>query len=139
MKNVLLFLCLLFFSCSHELKYNEIITACGCEQPQENLSWLKELITKAENDKTGNCIGTIWLIKYKGKDIFVTDMALGSGGIANYFFDCSGNHLIWRNGESYCPSDYVGKNHFYVDDEKDFANFFHDVKLDVVIYSNTKL
>lgn len=46
MKNVLFFLCLLFFSCSHELKYNEIITACGCEQPQENLSWLKELITK---------------------------------------------------------------------------------------------
>ena len=91
------------------------------------------MITKAENDKTGNYIGTIWLIKYKGKDIFVTDMALGSGGIANYFFDCSGNHLIWRNGESYCPSDYVGKNHFYVDDENDFANFFNDVKFTFLV------
>lgn len=130
-----------FFSKWVHICRNDRFYCCSCRLNSTGINgWVcSGICTKAENDKTGNYIGTIWLIKYKGKDIFVTDMALGSGGIANYFFDCSGNHLIWRNGESYCPSDYVGKNHFYVDDEKDFANFFHDVKLDVVIYSNTKL
>ncbi|MGI6340032.1 MAG: hypothetical protein ACOXZV_11750 [Bacteroidales bacterium] len=110
---------------------------CGCEQPQKELPWLKELIIKAETDKTGNYWGTIWLLNYKGQDIFVTDMMLGSGGIANYFFNCSGDHLVWKNGiDSYCPSDFVGKGHFYVEDEKDFAKFFHNSKLEVIIYSN---
>lgn len=63
-------------------------------------------------------------------------MMLGSGGILNYFFDCSGNHLIWRSGESYCPSNFVGNHHFFVEDEEDFRAFFHSTKLDVVIYTS---
>jgi len=110
---------------------------CGCGQPQKELPWLKELIIKAETDKTGNYWGTIWLLNYKEQDIFVTDMMLGSGGIANYFFNCSGDHLVWKNGiENYCPSDFVGKGHFCVEDEEDFAKFFHNSKLEVIIYSN---
>lgn len=132
------------FSCQNKDKIeipaiDENIKACGIKQPQKNLPWLKELIKKAETDKTGNYLGTIWLIRYKERDIFVTDMALGSGGIANYFFDCSGNHLIWRRGESYCPSDFVGSHHFFIEDEEDFGVFFHSTKLDVVIYTNIPL
>ncbi len=131
--------CFMFLSCSHDVQKKqddiEITTACGCEIPQENLAWLKEMITKAESDTTGNYVGTIWLIKYKEQDIFVTNMMLGSGGVANYFFDCSGNHLILQDGESYCPSQFVGNGHFFIEDEKDFEVFFHNTKLDNVVYS----
>jgi|AGTN01.3.fsa_nt_gi hypothetical protein len=146
MKKLLIFIAyiLILSSCQNKNEMNipeidETIKACGVSQPQINLLWLKELIKKAETDKTGNYIGTIWLIKYKEQDIFVTDMALGSGGIANYFFDCSGNHLVWREGEGYCPSDFVGNNHFFVEDEEDFGTFFHAAKLNVIIYTNVPL
>ncbi len=133
---IVLILSILFISCNSDFQ-ETTSKACGCEQPQKELPWLKELIKKAETDKTGNYWGTIWLLNYKGQDIFVTDMMLGSGGIANYFFDCSGNHLIWRRGEDYCPSDFVGKGHFYIEDEEDFGKFFHNSKLGVIVYSNT--
>lgn len=131
----------LVLSCSQEVQVDtNPITACGCGQAQENLPWLKELIKKAETDQTGNYWGTIWLVKYKGQDLFVTNMMLGSGGIANYVFDCSGNHLVFKRGEgSYCPSDFVGNGHFYVEDDADFGTFFHSMKLDVVVYSTLPL
>ena len=68
--------------------------ACGVENPKNNIEWLAELIKKAETDKSGNYLGSIWLEKYNGNDIFVIDMALGSGGIAYYFYDCKGNSFI---------------------------------------------
>lgn len=86
------------------------LTACGVKDPQKNLEWLSKLIEKAENDKTGNYWGTIWLEKYKGNDVFVTNMALGSGGIMHYYFDCQGNS-------------FVPESHF-------------DLKLNCVIYTN---
>ncbi len=73
---------------------NSELTACGIKEPQKNIEWLSKLIAKAENDKTGNYWGTIWLEKYKGNDVFVTDMALGSGGIMYYYFDCQGNAFV---------------------------------------------
>lgn len=142
MKKFLIFLSFFFvWSCiQDEQVVDKTITDCGCELPQEKLPWLKELIKKAETDKTGNYWGTIWLVKYKGQDLFVTNMMLGSGGIANYVFDCSGNHLIFKRGEgNYCPSDFVGNGHFYVEDETDFGTFFHSMKLDVVVYSTLPL
>jgi hypothetical protein len=111
------------------------VAACGCEQSQKDLPWLKELIKKANTDKTGNYWGTIWLEKYKGQDIFVTNMMLGSGGIMYWFFDCSGNHLIFQSGEGYCPSDFVGNGHFFIEDEEDFGSFILNMKLNAVIYS----
>ncbi|HNS30665.1 MAG TPA: hypothetical protein PKL52_09060 [Tenuifilaceae bacterium] len=90
------------------------ISACGICNPSKNISWLKEMIDRAEADKSGNYIGTIWLEKSKNDDVFVTNMALGSGGIAYYFFDCGGNPYIPENIEQ----------------------FTNEMKLNVIIYSN---
>jgi hypothetical protein len=113
---------------------NETCETCS-DRPQENLPWLKELIEKAETDKTGNYWGTIWLENFKGKDIFVTNMMLGSGGVLYYYFDCSGSHYGDREGK-YCPSAFVGKRHFSIENDDDFDDFLMNMKLDVVIYSN---
>lgn len=94
--------------------YNESISACGVKNPQKNIKWLSELIEKAEKDKTLNYFGTIWLEKYKGNDIFVTDMMMGSGGIAYYFFDCEGNSFVPEN----------------------FLEFANNMKKDIIIYTN---
>ena len=73
-------------------------------------------------------------------DIFVTNMMLGSGGILNYFFDCSGNHLISKSEEgSYCPENYVGNGHFFIEDIEGFGYFFQNTKLDIIIYSTFPL
>ncbi|MDR3269316.1 MAG: hypothetical protein LBT83_09650 [Tannerella sp.] len=135
MRNLIVILCcVLFFSCKQDVV--ETCTACENEELRENLPWLGELISKAETDRTGNYAGFIWLEKYKGRDIFVTNMGLGSGGIMYRFFDCDGNHLVFRRGEeTYCPSDYVGDHHFFVEDEEDFGAFVSNMKLDVAVYS----
>jgi hypothetical protein len=91
-------------------------TECKIEELQENLPWLKELINKAETDKTGNYWGTIWLSKYKAQDVFVTDMMLGSGGVLYWTFDCDGNVV-------------------YID-RSDAVNFFEESKKGVVLYVN---
>jgi hypothetical protein len=111
----------------------ETCKACGADRPQENLPWLKELIEKAKTDRTGNYWGTVWLENFKGKDIFVTNMMLGSGGILYYYFDCSGSHLGDMEGK-YCPSAFVGNRHFSIDDD-DWGDFQMNMKLNVVIYS----
>jgi len=105
------FFCFFLNSCK-----KDAVCACGVNNPAKKLPWLAELIEKAKTDETGNYLGSIWLENYKGQDIFVTDMALGSGGIAYWFFDCNGNH------------------HVFVDKD-DFLSFYSTMKLDVVIYS----
>jgi hypothetical protein len=124
------------------------INTCGVTDPAKNLPWLAELIEKAEYDKTagpykpgddykpGHYAGQIWLEKYKGQDLFVTNMMLGSGGVLCWFFDCSGNHLVPKNGqyETCTACQYVGNHHFYVEDD-DFESFALNMKLDAVIYS----
>jgi hypothetical protein len=72
-------------------------SACGICDPVNNISWLQELVNPADSDQSGNFIGTIWLEKYKDDDIFVTNMAMGSGGVAYYFFDCDGSSFIPEN------------------------------------------
>ena len=134
------FSCILFFnSCEEDPKKETTdetaINACGVIDPAKNLPWLAELIEKAKNDNTGNYFGRIWLEKFKEQNIFVTDMMLGSGGIMYYFFDCNGNHLISRQGEGYCPSEFVEDKHFFVENEEDFGVFIQNMKFDIVIYS----
>lgn len=125
------------------------ITACGVADPAKNLPWLAELIAKAEKDKVappytqgddykpGHYIGKIWLEKHKGRDIFVTNMMLGSGGIAYWFFDCDGNHLASRAAENCIACQYVGNHHFFIDEDDfdDFQSFVLNMKLEAVIYS----
>jgi hypothetical protein len=126
---------LLLCSCGQEP--DNRIRACGIDDPAKKLPWLAELINKAENDNSGNYLGTIWLEKYNEQDIFVTDMMFGSGGIMYYFFDCSGNHYISNNWEyENCPAcDFVGGYHVLIENEEDFDSFVSSMKLDVVIYS----
>lgn len=93
---ILLVLGVIFFtlSCEKEgdsyIKPLKEVSACGYDDPLNQLEWLNELANKSFDDKTGNYIGSIWIITYENSDIIVTDMALGSGGIAFYFFDCNG-------------------------------------------------
>ena len=134
------FFCILFFSCkevhNEEAIDKKVINACGVSNPAKNLPWLVKLIETAKTDNTGNYLGRIWLEKFKKQDIFVTDMMLGSGGVAYWFFDCSGNHLIsltWKYDT--CPAcNFVGNHHFYIKDE-DFQSFMLNMKLDVIVYS----
>lgn len=92
---ILLVMWVIFFTLSCEKEGNNYIkplkeiSACGYDDPLNQLEWLNELANKSLDDKTGNYIGSIWLITYENSDIIVTDMALGSGGIAFYFFDCN--------------------------------------------------
>jgi hypothetical protein len=144
LKYTIAILCFFILSCDSDKTVeipdiDENITACGIHQPHKNLPWLRELIRKAETDKTGNYWGAVWLENYMGQDIFVTNMMLGSGGVLYWFFDCSGSHLISRNGEGYCPSEFVGDQHFFVEDEENFLSFMLNMKLDVVIYSTIPL
>jgi hypothetical protein len=126
---------------SIEADTEEAIAECGTDNPQENLPWLKALIEKAKTDQTGHYVGTIWLVSYKGKDIFVTNMGLGSGGIMYWFFDCSGNHL---DVGSAVPSPYIGDGLFTVEDREDLELYvlglrLHENKDIPVIYSNIPL
>ena len=94
---------------------NKYIVCCGVKSPQKNLPWLAKIIKKA-NAYTDQYLGTIWLENYKGMDIFVTNMGLGSGGLARHFFDCSGNKFYLKAEES--------------------VLFDANAKFNVVIYSN---
>ncbi|MDR3339415.1 MAG: hypothetical protein LBT25_04850 [Candidatus Symbiothrix sp.] len=142
MKYLFLFtICLLLFSCKQDVQdvnteqyENHTVTACDVKDPLKNFTWLKELIKKAETDKTGNYWGTVWLVKYNGQDFFVTNMMLGSGGILYWIFDCSGNHYVGAEIE-HCPADYyVGNHHFFLNEED--LPPLHELTLDVVVYSN---
>ncbi len=67
------------------------ISACGKADPINELDWLNDLAYQALHDRTGNYLGNIWIISYNNSDIIVTNMALGSGGIMYYYFNCEGN------------------------------------------------
>jgi hypothetical protein len=115
---IFLFSCDLKEDTTNVEEYREMkpVTACGTENAQKNIPWLAELIEKAETDETGNYWGSIWLEKYKGHDIFVVHMMLGSGGIMYYFFDCEGKPFAEEND--------------------DFTNFMIHMELKTTVYSN---
>ena len=110
--NVLLLLFIFCLSSCNEDK--DDVTACGVNDPINDLAWLNEIVTMANTDQTGNYIGTIWLINYEGQESIVTDMALGSGGIKYWIFDCSGE---------------LAK-------VKDYTNFSDSLRDSEIIYSN---
>ncbi|HBE41811.1 MAG TPA: hypothetical protein DDW27_11520 [Bacteroidales bacterium] len=93
---------MLFLSCDKTENDNYIAPcgkiinchACGVDDVGNNLKWLNDLIVTSQNDKTGNYLGRIWYKKYNDQDIIVTDMSLGSGGIAYYCYKCSGENIV---------------------------------------------
>ena len=125
-----------------ELDSNEIISLSnGHTLHLENLQWLKKLIDLSKNDKTGNYYGRIWLESFKGQDIFVTNMMLGSGGVMYYFFDYSGASIIVKSYEKYHNSlieEFAGENYAFVEVEREELDIFiqQSIKLNVVVYSS---
>lgn len=110
MKGALFFLLILLYlnSCREDTKVEpvNIICACGKEDPINQLGWLNWLVNKSLNDKTGNYLGDIWIISYKGNDVIVTNMMLASGWMY-HTFDCEGKagaYLI----EGMDPHEFVG-------------------------------
>ena len=125
MEKVLLFLlCIVIFSCTPKDNPEpepdsepDINMACGIEEPQKNILWLSLMIQKSEdgNDES-SVIDTIWLERYKGKDVFVMAMPHGSSGEDYYLFDCIGNQFSPDNNEE----------------------FFKVIKKNAILYSNFK-
>jgi hypothetical protein len=102
MKYIILFTAILFciiISCKREenrIKFISInkFPACGYDDPINEDKWLYNFIKKAQNDHTGNYFGNVWITKYNGQDVVVTDFGLGSGGVAYYTFNCNGDEII---------------------------------------------
>ena len=90
---------ILILSCDKNQKGNYIAPcskiidfhACDVDDIGNNLKWLNDIILISKTDKTGNYLGRIWYKKYDNQDIIVTDMSLGSGGLAYHTFNCSVN------------------------------------------------
>lgn len=70
------------------------ISACGVNDPLNDLKWLNELANKSKDDTSGNYQGNIWIKNYQNKDVIITDFALNSGGIAFYTFNCDGTSVL---------------------------------------------
>ncbi|MBC7920938.1 MAG: hypothetical protein H7Z75_07570 [Ferruginibacter sp.] len=81
-----------------------LVTICGVKDSAKELAWLKEIIAKAEDDRTnktysGNYLGSVYLEKFNGQDVFYTDMAMGSGGLAFRLFTCDGQPVSFSSNE----------------------------------------
>jgi hypothetical protein len=95
---LMFFFSLIFFSCDKKEKDDYIapcskiinFNACGVDDIGNNLKWLNDIINISTSDRTGNYIGRIWYKKYNNQDFIVTDMMLGSGGVAYHTYNCSG-------------------------------------------------
>jgi hypothetical protein len=70
------------------------IDACGVNDIGHNLTWLSAIILTSMDDQTGNYLGKIWCKNYNGQDYIVTDMPLGSGGVAYHTFTCDGQEQV---------------------------------------------
>lgn len=134
-----------FISCNSKSELNDneiIILSDGSVLQLKNIKWLKDLIDLSKTDKTGNYIGCIWVESYKGQDIFVTNMGLGSGGIMYWFFDSSGNHFVQKNwGYETCTAcNFVKSRHVFFEDVwgnlEEFEAFMLNMKLDKPVYSS---
>jgi len=115
-KQVLLALSILFclFSCENRITKPDFVNeACGCEDPTENIQWLKELVEKAETDSTGNYWGTIYLDEYMGNDIFFIMMPMGSGGVIGYWYNCDGTSFVPEDSSYHMNLDkYIYSNYY---------------------------
>lgn len=85
----------------------------GCNKSE--LPWLKDLLTKAEEDRTtmkykGNYIGIVSLYKYKDKNLIYIDFFLERGGGAYILRDCNGDpFFIPRSDAGYVPNEAMKK------------------------------
>lgn len=84
------------------------------------------MIAKAEADRKtkafkGNYMGSIYQVTWRGKDVFWSNFAMGSGGIYARVFSCDGQ--------------WISKD-FTLDETKEFIKVYNTDKL---IYTNLPL
>lgn len=94
---VLFFLLIIFFtfSCKKDegtyIKPHKEISACGYDDPLNQLEWLNSKILNGEDLSTTNFIENIWIKEYEGEDVIVISFGLTSSMYST--FDCSGNSI----------------------------------------------
>lgn len=124
------FLLLFFQGCKEEFSpmeekgisqkmIEQLKTACGTS----DLSWLEEIIVKAEEDNRsgtyqGNFMGTVYLEYYQNEPVVFVRMAMGSGGLYGYVYRCDGSRVDFDN------------------DPRQVETFFSKMKKNQIIYTN---
>ncbi|MBS1574999.1 MAG: hypothetical protein JST09_06805 [Bacteroidetes bacterium] len=83
---------------------NKANTGCNLSSPEQALQWLSDVIKKAEEDRMtkkymGNYMGKIFLTSYQSRPVIYIRMAMGSGGIYAYVYDCTGNTVSINDSE----------------------------------------
>jgi len=100
---------------------DQLTIACGTS----DVFWLEEIIVKAEEDRRsrthlGNFMGTVYLEAYQDKPVIFARMAMGSGGLYGYVYQCDGSRVDFD------------------DDPSSVATFFSNMKKDQIIYTNVQ-
>ena len=124
--------------------YRKPIVACGIADPATNIPWLAALIKRIIEDQPAGLRGEIFLVNFKGQDLFAT--TLNFGGNMYYTFDCAGNHLDDSLPYS-CPVCwYIARyhfdmladdHHFGFDDDDDYRALWYAINSsDIVIFSS---
>jgi hypothetical protein len=71
------------------------ISACGKEDPLNQLEWLNSKILNGKDPSTINFIENIWIKEHEGEDVIVIDFGLTSSMYST--FNCSGNSISIDN------------------------------------------
>jgi hypothetical protein len=89
----------LLLSCNSPQMNMDDTVVVNVEQLLKEHPWLAELIEKAETDTSGDYMGSIWIEKRNGRDIFVTNMRMEDPRRVFSFFDAEGNPLTIEDRE----------------------------------------
>jgi hypothetical protein len=90
----LLVLVVVFFALSCEkdedtyIKPLKVISACGYDDPLNQLEWLNSKINDGKDPSKTNFIENVWIKEYQNKDIIVIRFGLASWMYST--FECSG-------------------------------------------------
>ena len=86
----ILFINLFVYSCKDEYiePFNKI-SACGKEDPLNEIGWLHKKIMESKDPAKLNFISKVMLKKYNGKDVFIIQYPLKS--VLYEYYGCSGD------------------------------------------------
>ncbi len=71
------------------------ISACGVNDPINQLKWLNQKITKGQNTATSDFVESVWVKQFDGEDIIVINFGLTSSMYST--FNCSGKTINIQN------------------------------------------
>ena len=111
--NTLLILLIILFAYSCKKEYIEPlndISACGKEDPLNQLSWLNSKVRNGKDPSNTDFIEHVWIKEYKGEDIIIIEFGLTStvydpfncSGVGvkihdiNFYNTLSDNDLVYR-------------------------------------------